>query len=86
MRQDEIEPVFRIAWVTVRFKLNRLHGENIDEWPEDRKERVREAYRKQIAQMDLEDAGGLRRAADIAKALIGIEWNSGRLVTTGGDL
>lgn len=73
-RLEDIEPVFRIAFATIRIQILALDRVDIAEWPSDRKERALEAFRESVEEKMLIEPGGLRRASDAAKRAIIAEF------------
>jgi ribosomal-protein-alanine N-acetyltransferase len=70
MVHQDIEPVFRIAWVTCRVQIAQLHQIEIDDWDRKRRDRLYRAYCERLKDLDLSDFGGLRRASEEAKQVI----------------
>lgn len=73
-RLEDIEPVFRIAFATIRIQILALDRVDILEWPLDRKERALEAFRGSVDGKMLIEPGGLRRASEAAKRAISAEF------------
>jgi hypothetical protein len=70
MGRQDIEPVFRIAWVMIRIEYFRMQGVHIDEFGHSLRERAYRAYLRSVDELDLSDDGSLRRASEEAKRCI----------------
>lgn len=75
LRPEDLEPVFRIAFATIRIQILALDHIDILEWPPERRQRALEAFRVFIEQKMRIQAVKLREASEAAKTAIRAEFD-----------
>lgn len=70
---EDLEPVFRIAFATIRIQILALDRVDILGWPPDRRERALDAFRESVGQKLLIQPISLREASEVAKTSIRTE-------------
>jgi len=71
---EDLEPVFRIAFATIRIQILALDRVDILEWPSDRRERALEVFRESVGQKLQVQPMSLREASEVAKTSIRAEF------------